>query len=115
MKRSMRKRQRCFLGLLFGLIGVVYCLTALGDVWARPHRLGRIPNSKLGCGTCHLNPAGGGTRNSFGEDYKIIGIGSGDKYTDELGTRDSDGDGYSNDQEFAAGTHPGDPGSKPSN
>jgi hypothetical protein len=116
----MKKRRRSMkkglgFSLLLALIGVIYCLTAMGDVWARPHRLGRIPTSKLGCGTCHLNPAGGGARNSFGKDYGIIGIGAGDQYTDELGAKDSDGDGYSNDQEFGAGTHPGDSESKPTN
>ncbi|MFO7739930.1 MAG: hypothetical protein R6V46_15735 [Desulfatiglandaceae bacterium] len=115
MKRSMRGRQIGFMCLLLGLAGVMTFLTALGDVWARPHRLGRIPDAKLGCGVCHVNPAGGGARNSFGEDYKLIGIASGDKYTEKLGAKDSDGDDYSNDQEFAAGTHPGDSKSKPSN
>ena len=36
-----------------------------------------------------------------------------DSYTEKLGTLDSDGDGAANDQEFASGTHPGDPKSKP--
>jgi len=115
MKRSIRRGPHCFLGLLLALIGVIYSLTALGDVWARPHRMGRIPDAKLGCGACHVSPNGGGARNSFGKDYEIVGIGSGDRYTDELGAKDSDGDGWSNKQEFEAGTHPGDPGSKPAN
>ena len=37
----------------------------------------------------------------------------GDTYTEDLGQLDSDGDGATNDQEFAAGTNPGDPASKP--
>jgi hypothetical protein len=115
MKSVIRKRQMGFLGLLFGLIGIIYSLTALGDVWARPHRMGRIPDAKLGCGICHVSPAGGGARNSFGRDYETVGIGSGDRYTDELGAKDSDEDGYNNAEEFAAGSHPGDPGSKPAN
>jgi hypothetical protein len=115
MEKSIRNKQLWFVGLSLGLIGILSFLTALGDVWARPHRLGRIPDAKLGCGACHVSPAGGGARNPFGRDYGILGIGSGDRYTDELGAKDSDGDGFSNTQEFDAGTHPGDPGSKPAN
>ena len=109
-----KKRARFFLRLLLVLIGVAFFLTAFDVAWARPYRVGKIPDAKLGCSACHVNPAGGGARNSFGKDYEIVGMSSGDKYTDELGSKDSDGDGYSNAQEFAAGTHPGDSGSKPS-
>lgn len=84
-------------------------------VSGRPFRLSKIPDKGVNfrCGTCHINPRGGGQRNNFGNDYKAIAIPGGDKYISELGKLDSDGDGYSNDKEFTAGTHPGDAESKP--
>ena len=54
-----------------------------------------------------------GQRNAFGNDYEKISMKAGDKYTAQLGELDSDKDGFSNDQEFGAGTNPGDPNSKP--
>jgi hypothetical protein len=51
--------------------------------------------------------------NSFGLDYKKYALPAGDIYTEELGALDSDGDGFSNSQEFDANTNPGDPKSKP--
>ena len=82
---------------------------------SRSFRVGVIPDKgrSFGCGTCHINPRGGGDRNVFGMDYARVGLKAGDKYTPELGAMDSDQDGFSNDEEFAAGTHPGDPNSKP--
>ena len=84
-------------------------------VSARPFRLGKLPDKgkKFSCATCHLNPGGGGSRTAFGNDYAKVGLKAGDKYTKDLGAMDSDKDGFSNDMEFAAGTHPGDSGSKP--
>ena len=92
------------------LIGV-----ALSDVSARPFRLDVLPDSGAGfrCGTCHINPSGGGSRNVFGKDYQQIALPAGEKFTDELSKKDSDEDGATNKEEFEAGTHPGDPESKP--
>ena len=69
----------------------------------------------FGCGTCHVNPAGGGPRNKFGQDFERIGIPAGDKYTDELAKLDSDEDGFTNQEEFDAKppTRPGDANSHP--
>ena len=100
--------------LSVALMGILFFVSTAGQAWARPFRMGRIPATEFGCGACHVNQGGGGTRNSFGKDYASLGIAAGDRFTDELGALDSDGDGYSNAQEFREGAHPGDPDSKPS-
>lgn len=94
-------------------ITLVAALTCLGE--ARPFRLGLLPDKgrHFGCGTCHVDPKGGGDRNPFGKDYGRIGIKAKETYTRALGDLDSDGDAFTNDQEFAAGTHPGLVTSKP--
>ena len=90
----------------------VFLLTTPSVLLGMPFRTEKIPKN-LGCGACHLAPRGGGELNAFGKDYKRLAIPAGEKYTEELGALDSDGDGFTNDQEFAAGTHPAYPGSKP--
>ncbi len=81
----------------------------------RQFRIDRLPDKgkNFSCGTCHVNPAGGGVRNPFGKDWEAIAIPKGDIYVPELADRDSDGDGFTNDKEFDAETNPGDTKSKP--
>jgi hypothetical protein len=98
--------------ILFGV--TIFFLGAASGVSARPFRIGKLPDKgdNFSCGTCHVNPNGGGPRNPFGQDYEKVGLKAGDKYTKDLGNKDSDKDGISNDQEFEARTNPGDSGSK---
>ncbi len=107
-KRSVRYTLEIFICGILALIMV-------SVVPGRPNRPKRLPDKgeNFGCGTCHVKSKGGGERNPFGKDYEKVGLKAGDKYTDALGQLDSDGDGFTNDQEFAAGTHPGDARSKP--
>jgi hypothetical protein len=101
--------------LIVGFFIAAFALTMKDPAQARPFRKGVLPDKgeTFGCATCHLDPAGGGPRNPFGRDYERVAIKAGDKYISELGAMDSDKDGATNDEEFAAGTHPGDPASKP--
>ena len=102
-----------FLRVFFIL--TVISLISVNMAISKPFRVSKLPDKgrTYGCATCHFNPMGGGKRNPFGQDYEKIAIPAGDSYTEKLGTLDSDGDGAANDQEFASGTHPGDPKSKP--
>ena len=111
----MNYERDLFACLAVGLFVAVFLCGYAGPAQAKPFRNGLLPDkgAKFGCGTCHVNPAGGGPRNPFGQDYEKVGLKAGDRYTQDLGVLDSDKDGATNDQEFSAGTHPGDPASKP--
>ena len=106
-------RAACFLSIL--LLVTLISLATGPEVLARSFRLSKLPDGgkNFSCATCHIDPRGGGDRNPFGKDYEKTGIPAGDSYTPALGEMDSDGDGVTNDREFAAGTNPGDPASKP--
>lgn len=96
-------------------MGITFFFAPFSTALSKPFRMGRIPDKgkSFACGTCHINPGGGGARNSFGSDYEKIAIKAGDNYTEDLGKMDSDADGFDNDREFEAGTHPGNAKSKP--
>ena len=101
--------------LLLVSICLIMVLMLVSAVSGKPFRLMKLPDQgkNFRCGTCHINPQGGGPRNPFGQDWETIAMKAGDQYTPELGKLDSDGDTFTNDEEFAANTNPGDPNSKP--
>ncbi|MDY6990615.1 MAG: thrombospondin type 3 repeat-containing protein [Thermodesulfobacteriota bacterium] len=107
--------RRCILFALAFFVSTALIWTPVAHLWARPFRIAKTPDKgrNFGCATCHVDSRGGGKRNPFGRHYEKVGLAAGDKYVDSLGGLDSDGDGFTNDQEFAAGTHPGEAKSKP--
>lgn len=111
--KTFRKAVKIYILAMF--IGLAFSLGLFSTASSRPFRMGRVPDKGggFGCGTCHINPRGGGERNSFGSDYEKIAIKAGEKYTEDLGKTDSDGDGFDNDREFEFGSHPGDEKSTP--
>ncbi len=101
--------------LLLATVCLVMVLIVTSFVSGRGFRLKLLPDggANFGCATCHTSPAGGKGWNAFGMDWMKVAMSADDKYTKELGKMDSDGDGTTNDEEFSAKTHPGDPESKP--
>jgi hypothetical protein len=114
MKSRILRRKALRYAMEFILIAVI-SLMFFSPCFARPFRMGRLPDKGqgFGCGTCHIDPKGGGARNPFGLSYQKMGLQAGERYTENLGKTDSDGDGFDNDSEFESGTHPGEAESKP--
>lgn len=115
------------------LIGALFVIT-FSIIVAQVFRPNEIPNgSVFECANCHINPNGGGTRNSFGEEVEggfltQPGPGGHVVWGAALASLDSDGDGFTNGEElqdpngtWSGGsignpslvTNPGDPNSHP--
>jgi hypothetical protein len=106
MKKSFWKQ------LVFILTFVLSLSVFISIVFATNGLMATLPDkgANFGCGTCHVKANGGGALNVFGTDYKKFGT-----YNNQLAQLDSDKDGFSNAQEFAANpvTNPSDPKSFP--
>jgi hypothetical protein len=99
--------------LILGIGLIVAFSATLSE--ARSYRVNVLPEKArvLGCSTCHLDPRGGGARNPFGRDYERLAVPARDRLTAELLAMDSDGDGFSNENELNAAKSPGDKASHP--
>lgn len=84
-------------------IFVTVILMAFTLLFARSFRVGEIPNGNVNrCANCHVNPAGGGPRNAFGQTVEQNFLdGNGHViWGKDLASLDSDGDGFSNGHEL---------------
>ena len=69
---------------------------------ARPFRARQIPSLQV-CGTCHIDPSGGGARNAFGRDVEATlstPVGSAGVDWPAVCVLDSDQDGATNGEEL---------------
>jgi uncharacterized protein (TIGR03382 family) len=81
--------------------------------WARDNFPGYVPNGLVhSCATCHVNPAGGGSRNAFGRDVGASLAGGRPDWA-AVFDLDSDGDGQTNGQELGDPCGRWRPGSTP--
>lgn len=93
-------------------IHVVLCLIlllAVQNLLALSSYVSQIPNgATFSCANCHVDPAGGGTRTPFGNDF----ANNSHLWNSTLAARDSDADTYSNGVELGDPTgawRPGQP------
>ncbi len=105
----MNKRLRVLLaaGFIFGVFAVAHATSTYLNNFKTTYPA--ASSSQLAaCVLCHVDPAGGGTRNPYGEAFRSAGH----SFTAIEGL-DSDGDGWTNIQEIIALTFPGDAASHP--
>lgn len=82
---------------------IVLLLVGISALSARPFRVGQIPNGPINtCSNCHVDPNGGGIRNSFGKtvEAKFLDNSGNVLWGPQLASLDSDGDGLTNGQEL---------------
>jgi hypothetical protein len=91
------------------LIAVIFLSASpIPDIRAIPEYSRELPEAlKNFCQVCHVR-ASGGPMNNYGDDYVSYGSSVG-----AISKLDSDDDGFSNEDELAAGSLPGDPNSTP--
>jgi hypothetical protein len=90
------KKNITYLIIIISSLSVTYLV-------AFSSRVSRIPNgSENTCANCHINPGGGGARNSFGQSAAsfIASGGSESFWGPQIAALDSDGDGFTNGEEL---------------
>jgi hypothetical protein len=102
-----RLRTAVWIGLAFGVFPMVYGSNSYMTTFLNTYPAARVTQLNS-CALCHINPAGGGTRNPYGEAFR-----SSQHSFSAIEASDSDNDGYTNLQEINAGTFPGDAKSHP--
>lgn len=95
------------------IIMVIFISTFQLTAFVEEENMQKLPDSGVNfeCKYCHLSKLGGKELNPFGEDFKDNNM----TYDDTLKRVDSDEDGFTNKEEFAAEpiTNPGDSESFP--
>jgi len=82
---------------------VAITCSAITPCWSTPKRVDHIPNGNVfSCANCHIDPAGGGQRNAFGQHVEFYFLDEeGDVvWNGDLSLMDSDSDGISNGSEL---------------
>ena len=85
----------------------VVMLSSASAAHAREHRSDEVPNAgKFDCGLCHVDPAGGGPRNPFGQQIEAMGLDGEGLLAEQsvvwsaVFNEDADGDGFTNGLEL---------------
>ena len=77
MDRGQQRELRPIPGVIFVLAGALAALIAALAVFTVPQPADALPayaqQTGLACGRCHVNPAGGGARTSFGNAFLANG------------------------------------------
>jgi hypothetical protein len=108
MRENRYKRNTTHLRVTLLIAFVVLWAAPIPESRAIPEYARELPEAlKSFCQVCHVR-ASGGPMNSFGEDFASYGRSVG-----AISELDSDDDGFSNEEELAAGSIPGDPDSTP--
>jgi hypothetical protein len=108
MRENRYKRNTMHILVTLLIAFVVLSGSPIPESRAIPEYARELPEAlKSFCQVCHESAAGG-AMNSFGEDFVSHGNSVG-----AIGELDSDDDGFSNEDELAAGSIPGDPDSTP--
>jgi len=108
MRKKADKRVTMYV-LVTSLIAlIVLTASPIPQSRAIPEYSRELPEAlKNFCQVCHVR-ASGGPMNSYGDDFVAYGSSVG-----AIGELDSDDDGFSNEDELAAASLPGDPDSTP--